>query len=126
MKRLILIAGLALALSGCANLQTAWQVATSVSVSPTQIVVAGNSFDAAEASAAQYLGACKGAALPASACTLPIRRKIVAAVRAGRAARNALEPYVTTGAAGPATIYNTLLNSIGILQSNLPISGAKP
>jgi hypothetical protein len=123
MKRLLLVAGLALALSGCANLKTAWSVVTSASVSPTQIVVAGNSFDAAEASAAQYLGACKSAALPASACTLPIRRKIVAAVRAGRAARNALEPYVTSGTVGPATIYNTMITSIQTLQSNLPITG---
>ena len=115
----------ALTLGGCANLQTAWQMITSASVSPTQIIVAGNSFDALEASATQYLSACKSNAIPATACVLSIRKKVVAAVRSGRSARNQLEPYVTSGTAGPSAIYNTMIASITTLQQNLPTGATK-
>jgi hypothetical protein len=119
MKRLVITVCIVLSLGACANLKTAWQVATSASVSPTQIIVAGNAFDAAEASATQFLLYCKANAVT-SACALPIRRKIVAAVRAGRTARNGLEPYVTSGTAGPSALFNVLINSINTLQTNLP------
>jgi hypothetical protein len=123
MKRIILtIALVGLALSGCANLTTVWQTITSASVSPTQIIVAGNAFDAAEASATQYLSACKSKAIPATVCTLAIRKQVVASVRAGRSARNQLEPYVISGTAGPAAIYNAMVTSINTLQQNLPAS----
>lgn len=123
MKRLLLAMTIgAFALGGCANLKTAWQVVTSASVTPTQIIVAGNAFDAAEASATQYLLGCKAAAIPANACLLSIRRQVVAAVRAGRTARNALEPYVTSGTAGPSAIYNALVSSISTLQHTVPTS----
>jgi hypothetical protein len=120
MKRLFVILITTLALVGCANLQTVWTTITSASVSPTQIIVAGNAFDAAEASATQYLSACKSKALPASTCTLAIRKQVVASVRAGRAARNGLEPYVVSGTAGPAALYNAMVTSINTLQQNLP------
>jgi hypothetical protein len=119
-RKFLLIGLLAIGLGACSNLQTAWSIITSASVSPTQIIVAGNAFDAAEASATQYLTACKAVALPAAACTLTIRQKVVAAVRAGRSARNQLEPYVTSGTAGPSAIYNTMISSINTLQQNLP------
>lgn len=117
------------ALGGCAsfqafeqNVQTAWAVATSASVSPTQIIIAGNTFDALEATATQYLGYCK--ANPAiSQCALSTRQKTVAAVRAGRAARNALEPYVVSGTAGPAAVYNTLVAAIASLQNSNMVTG---
>jgi hypothetical protein len=119
MKRLVITVCIVLSLGACANLKTAWQVATSASVSPTQIIVAGNAFDAAEASATQYLLYCK-ANVASSACALSLRRKIVAAVRAGRTARNGLEPYVTSGQAGPSALFNVLVTSINTLQTNLP------
>lgn len=110
---------LALSLGGCASLQkveTAWQVLTAASVSPTQIIVAGNAFDAAEASATQYLLYCKTNPAP-SACSLDNRQKVVAAVRSGRKARNTLEPYVVSGTAGPSTIFETLVAAITTLQA---------
>lgn len=124
MKKVVLacLISAGLALSGCANLKTAWSMITSATVSPTQIIVAGNSFDAAEASATQYLLACRAKAISATACTLTIRKQVVAAVRAGRAARTSLEPYVTSGTAGPAAIYNTMITAINTLQQNLPAS----
>lgn len=113
----------ALALGGCANLKTAWEVVTSASVTPTQIIVAGNSFDALEATATQYLLYCKSVAYKPQPCALGNRKPVVAAVRSGRAARTSLEPYVVSGTAGPAAIYNTLISAITSLQATqLPTS----
>ncbi len=58
MKKLLVLA-LALTLGACANLKTAYQVITEASVSPTQIIVAANAFDALEGTATQYLVYCK-------------------------------------------------------------------
>lgn len=117
---------LALSLAGCASLgqkiSTAWQIVTSAAVSPTQIIVAGNAFDALEVTATQYLLYCKSVAYVPKACALGNRKPVVAAVRAGQAARNALEPYVTAGTAGPSAIYNSLVAAIQTLQASaMPI-----
>ena len=119
MKKLILAATLALSLGACANLQNAWQMITSASVSPTQIIVAGNAFDAAEASATQYLLFCKVNPVM-KGCDLTTRKTVVAAVRAGRTARNGLEPYIVSGTAGPSALFNTMVTSINTLQAQLP------
>ena len=119
MKKLLFAVSLALSLGGCANLQTAWQMITSASVSPTQIIVAGNAFDAAEASATQYLLFCKVNPVM-KVCDLTTRKTVVAAVRAGRTARNGLEPYIVSGTAGPSALFNTMVASINTLQAQLP------
>ena len=124
MRKLLLGLTLALSLGACANLQNAWQVVTSAAVSPTQIIVAGNAFDAAEASATQYLLYCKATVPVPSACALSTRKKVVAAVRAGRTARNGLEPYVVSGTAGPSALFNTMVTSINTLQAQLPAATA--
>lgn len=131
MKKFLVVAALlaTVGLGGCASLQNlennvgvAWNVLTTASVSPTQIIVAANTYDALEATATQYLGYCNTPAGAAqSICALSTRKTVVASVRAGRAARNALEPYVVSGTAGPAVVYNTLMAVIHTLQStNLP------
>lgn len=121
MKKLLVIA-LALGLGACSTLQTDWQIVSGASASPTQIIVASNAFDAAEGSATQYLLYCK-ANKAAPACALATRKKVVAAVRAGRTARNQLEPYITSGTAGPLTIYNTLIATVQTLQASTPTTG---
>jgi hypothetical protein len=122
MKRFFIVFPLLFALGACASLQTAWDVATGTEVSPTQIIVAANAFDAGEASATQYLMFCKSVAPAPSYCALSTRKTVVAAVRAGRAARIQLEPYIVSGAAGPAALYNTLVATITTLQSQIPTS----
>jgi hypothetical protein len=123
-KKLLAVVLLAASLGGCATqfgtrIESAIGIITSASVSPTQIIVASNAFDAGEASATQYLLFCK--ANPAQAiCALKTRQTVVSAVRAGRAARNQLEPYVTSGQAGPIAIYNTLVATVTSLQNNIP------
>lgn len=118
----IAIALSALWLGGCSTLQQDWSIITGTTVSPTQIIIAANAFDAGEASATQYLLYCK--ATPAvPACALSNRKAVVAAVRAGRVARNQLEPYITSGSAGPSAIYNTLVAVVTTLQSSIPSIG---
>ncbi len=113
-----------LALGGCASLQADWAIITGTTVSPTQILVAANAFDAGEATATQYLLFCKSATPVPSYCALKTRQAVVSAVRAGRAARNQLEPYIVSGAAGPTAIYNTLVAIVTQLQSQIPATGA--
>ena len=124
MKKLLLIAILALPLGSCASLQTAWNVVTGVSVSPTQIIVAANAFDAGEASATQYLLYCKATVPAPTYCALPTRQAVVKAVRAGRVVRNQLEPYIVSGSAGLAALYNTLVATVTSLQAQIPTTGA--
>lgn len=128
MKKLIAIVLLAASLGGCAGtlgkLETAWEVATSTSVTPTQIIIAGNAFDAAEVGAAGYLTYCKTNTNPQPQCALVTRKRVVSSVRAGRAARNALEPYVVAGKAGPIVVYNALIEAISAVKGNTPIVGA--
>lgn len=128
MKKIVTVIALtaSVALGGCANLQNAWDVLANAAVSPTQIIVAGNTFDALEATATQYLSYCKSVGYVPQPCKLVNRRPVVQAVRAGRAARNGLEPYVVAGTAGPQAIYNTLVQAISTLQASpMPTTGAK-
>jgi hypothetical protein len=124
MKKLLLIIPLALSLGACASLNTAWTVVTGASVSAQQIVVAANAYDAGEATATQYLLYCKAAVPAPSYCALTTRRSVVQTVRTARAARNALEPYIISGTAGPAALYNTLVAAVTQLQSQIPTTGA--
>jgi hypothetical protein len=119
MKKYLLIVPLMLSLGACASLQKTWDVVTGASVSPTQILVAANAFDAGEASATQYLLYCKANPV-VSYCALKTRQTVISAVRAGRVARNQLEPYVVSGTAGPSAIYNTLVATVQQLQTQIP------
>src|SRR5271168_3385542 len=107
-----------LLLVGCANLQTAWTLITSATVSPTQIIIAANAFDAAEASATQYLLYCK-ANPTVSYCARATRVSVVSGVRAGQAVRVQLEPYIVSGTAGPVALYNSLIAAVTSLQTQI-------
>lgn len=124
MKKYLIIGLLSLSLGACASLQKDWAIITGATVSPTQIIVAANAFDAAEATATQYLLFCKAASPVPSYCALATRQAVVSAVRAGRAARAQLEPYVVSGTAGPSAIYNTLIAVVTQLQTQIPVTGA--
>lgn len=124
MRKFLLLAFLALPLGACATLEKDWSIITGTTVSPTQIIVAANAFDAGEASATQYLLYCKAAVPAPTYCALATRKAVVSAVRAGRAARAQLEPYIVSGAAGPSAIYNTLVAIVTQLQTQIPATGA--
>src|SRR6266403_3197868 len=123
MKRLFVIGLLAFSLAACANLKNVYTMITDASVSPTQIIVAANAFDALEGTATQYLVYCKGN-LSVSICSADNRRSVIKYVRSGRAARNQLETYVSAGTAGPSALYNTLIAAINSLNSSPAASGA--
>lgn len=129
MKKLLAIALLTLTLGGCATqfgtkIETTFGLLTQTAVSPTQIVVAGNAFDAVEVTATNYLIYCKTNANPQPQCSLTVRRRVIASVRAGRGARDELEPYVVSGSAGPIVLYNALLKAIKAVKGNTPVLGA--
>lgn len=118
MKRLILV--LALALGGCANLENAFQVLSSTSVSPTAVVVAVNAFDALEVTATNYLRLpkCKSGG-PIACRDRGVTAKIIPAVRSGRYARNQLESFIAAhpGQLGPQGLYDALIASTNTLQA---------
>lgn len=106
---------LALLASACSAINTL----TSPALTPTQVIVAANAFDALEASAANYL------ALPTCPINAPVCktaagvRAIVPAIRAGRAARSTLEAAVNSGGSMSLSVstFTTLKTAITTLQA---------
>lgn len=119
MKRLILLASL-LALGGCTELQSAYNVVTGASVTPAQVYIAANAFDTVEATATNYLKlppcTTGGPTLCRSASAV---NAIVPAIRSGRVARNNLEAAVNTGNGAPiaASLYSALTAQTTTLQT---------
>lgn len=120
MKKLFAIALLGLSLAGCASLTKGYDIITGATVSPAAVIVAGNSFDAIEATATNYLVFCR-ANRASVVCKdyVAARKAILPAVRSGRVARNNLENFLTAnpGQLGPSGLYNALVTSISTLQA---------
>jgi len=129
MRKLIAVAALAfgLALGGCASelqkFQQAVSIVTETTVPPTSIIVAANAFNGIKATATNYLRWCK-TNLSQPACSPSNRRNVIKYVRAGTAARNQLETYLTTNSNAPATIYNALIAAYDALNdpSQTPVT----
>lgn len=120
MKKLFLMAVLGLSLAGCASLQNDYAIITGATVSPAAVIVAGNAFDAIEATATNYLTFCKANRTIAGCGNyIAARKAILPAVRSGRVARNNLENFLTAnpGQLGPSGLYNALVTSINTLQA---------
>ena len=120
MKKILIVAALGLSLTACASLQNTWNTLTSAQVTVTTVAVAGNTFDALEATATGYLRLPKCSGTNGPACRDPgVTAKIIPAVRAGRVARNNLEQFFTDhpGQLGPQGLYDALQASITTLQS---------
>jgi hypothetical protein len=121
MKKLFALA-LVLALAGCASnpFTKVYNIVTGATVDPTSVIVAGNAFDALEASATNYLRLPRCTLNGSPVCRSPkATPKIIQAVRAGRVARNNLESFYAAnpGALGPSGLYNALVASINTLQA---------
>lgn len=119
MKKLIAVALLGLSLAGCASLQQDYAIITGATVSPAAVIVAGNAFDALEATATNYLVFCKANRTVAGCGSyVAARKQILPAVRAGRVARNNLEGFLTAnpGQLGPSGLYNALVTAVNTLQ----------
>ena len=126
MKKLILSIVTALALSGCAALQTL-QLASTTTVSPTQAILAANAFDGIEAGATGFLTFCHAGGNADATCSATNRRNVIKYVRAGRAGRNQMETYIQTSASSPSVVYNTVVAAVTSLQASPAASfvGAK-
>lgn len=126
LKRLFIVAGLALALGGCAQWQAIEQkvstVASAISgatVNPQAVLVASNIFDGLEVTATNYLrlAKCNGST---PVCRDPTATKaIIPAVRSGRDARNNLQQFFKDhpGQLGSQGLYDALQASIATLQA---------
>lgn len=115
---------LLLLLGGCLTLGDLYNVATGVTVTPTQMYVAANSFDAIEVTATNYIVLCNTS--PANpACNKTAIKKLIPAIRAGRIARNNLEAFVAAnpGTPGPTTLYNALVSAIATLNQIYTLYG---
>lgn len=94
MKKLLTIVALALALSGCAQIQKTFEVtgnaitAVENAVTPQQIYIAANAFDAVKVSATNYLEL-RRCPQNAPFCRDPaVTKKLIPLIRAGTIARN--------------------------------------
>ena len=119
MKKLAVLL-LALSLGGCASWQNAWNTITAAQVTPAVVFVAGNTFDALEATATNYLRLPKCSSASGPICRdANATKQIIPAVRAGRVARNNLEQFFHDhpGQLGPAGLYAALQTAINTLQT---------
>lgn len=118
--RTALIAFLAFApLSACGYLDTLGTLGHA-RVTTQQVVVIGNTFNALEATATNYLRLprCTGSNGPVCAQSAVVAQ-IIPAVRSGRAARDGLEDFATAhpGELGGAGLYDALESSVATLQT---------
>lgn len=133
MRRIMLIGallGATLLASGCAQMQkfedsikaalTVYERVTTATVPATTIVVTATAFNGVKSVATTYLRFCKDN-LSQPVCSADNRRSVIKWVRVGTSARNALEPYIVTGGAGPGDVYNVMVDAINNLNA-LPIA----
>jgi len=119
MKKFLSICLLTVGLAACAQLNNAYNAATGSSLSPTTVIVAANAFDGVEATATNYLRLTKCNGNNRPICRDPAAtRRIIPAVRSGRAARNSLEAFLRAnpGALGPSGLYNALVTATSTLK----------
>lgn len=112
---------------GCAQqlqeLKNVYSIATNTTVTPASLLVVANSFDTYEGTATQYLIYCK-THLSSAACSADNRRATIKYTRAGRAARNQAETYITSNTNAPSVIYNSLAAAVNNLSTGPASKGA--
>jgi hypothetical protein len=119
MRKLFLAFALTLSLAGCAQFNTAWDAVTSAQVTTTQVVVLGNTFDALEATATNYLNLPKCSGTNGPVCAEPAAvAKIIPAIRSGRVARDNLEQFAADhpDKLGSSGLYDALKTTVATIQ----------
>lgn len=124
MRKLMLAVALALVpmLGGCAQIHKAETFFTAVTgkiVTPQQVIIAANAFDAVKATATNYLRLprCPAAQVCRTPSTTP---KIVSAIKAGTSARNQLEAALRANPGANLTlvdVYNALRDATSRLAA---------
>lgn len=126
-----LLCALAAPIGGCSTVKTiqeGWGAITGATVSPKAIIVAANAFNAAEATATNYLKLPRCAPATRPICREPSATKvIIPAVRSGRVARDELVTFVKEhpGQMGPTAPFDVLKSSTATLQRVLDIYRTK-
>lgn len=119
MKRFLIVSALTLGLASCAQLTADYNAITGATVSPTAVIVAGNAFDAVEATGKNYLRLPKCTATNGPVCRNPTATaQIIPAMRAGRQARTALENFMqqNPGPLGSTGLYSALTTATSTLE----------
>lgn len=119
MRKLLIATSVALALGGCTQLQNAWSVVTSSNVPPQLVIVAGNTVDALEATATNYLSLPRCTGKNGPICRSPAATaQLIPAVRSMRVARDNLEQFLNDHPGQLATqgLYDALQASIKTVQ----------
>lgn len=125
----IALAGM-LAFSGCANLNKIIASAESVKITETQVVVAGNTFDAIEATATSYLAlkrCLSGQTFLKNTCRDSAATKpLIAAIHSGRTARDALEAFYKAhpDGLGAKGLYDAFNSATDVIRATLSNYGA--
>ena len=124
MRKIIVVAALALSLGGCANLQNAWNTLTGARVSPQAVYVAENVFDGLERTATNYLVLCHGN--PSNVvCSKSAEVAIANGVRSGRVARKNLSAFMVAhpDALGAQGLFDAFSATSDTLKSALQTYG---
>lgn len=136
MRKIALALVLSLGLSGCAAIQKLEEIAATVAgttVSPQQLYIAANAFDATKVTATSYFTYCqpfvnrtthRALASAPTPCSDKNRRGVFKYVRSGTAARDQAETYLATGASAPRAIYETLIAAVNGLKASASAQGA--
>lgn len=113
MKNLFLSLAIAVtvSLSGCANLKTAYDTITSAKVPAKTVYVAANAFNAAKATAKNYIVYCTPNPSPKGCDDTAIKTKLDPAIRSGTIARNSLEQFLKDhpGELGDKGLYDAMV-----------------
>lgn len=127
----IAIAVMAMALAGCAQVQTAlsdlqgaYTLVTTTTVTSGQAGIVANAYDALKGTAVNYGNYCVTQKFPQPVCSAANRRAVIKAMRSGDAARIQIEVPITTAQPVTATLYNTLVAAVNALKA-APINVAK-
>ena len=121
MRAIFITAALAVAISGCVTTDT-----TVATLTPQEVYVGANAFDAVEATATNYLTMplCPKATLCRTAAET---NAIVKPIRLGRKARSAIEAYIAAnpGASVPVSLASALSADVASLQAVLAQYGVQ-
>lgn len=112
MKRIFAIALLGLSLGGCqqwTNLLGTINSASTTTVSPIDVNIAINSYEALKATAVGYANSCIKLAFPRPVCSAANRRAVIRYIKAGDGAVAVLVPALNGSAPLLSTTYNALI-----------------
>lgn len=127
----IVIALAAMALGGCAQLQTAldevkgvYTFATTATVDSGQAGIVANAYDILKNTATNYGNYCITQKFPQPLCSAANRRAVIKGVSSGTAARAQIEVAISTSQPISGTVYNAIVAAVQALQAT-PINTVK-